>query len=934
MTATTDLTTVPRHGPGGRGALRLETVGRSRPRRAGPSTSTPPGRVPVGRREQRARLATVMDGARSGRGGAVVVRGNRGTGKTHLLEEAITHGADFVVLRAAGVEVESGIPFGTLQQLCGPLADRTADLPPPQAAALAAALGLAPEVEADPTLVGLGVVSVLAGMASESGRPVLCVLDDAEWIDASSAQAIGVAARRMVGVEVALLLSAGGTRPIAALEGLDEVRLQRLTPGEADLMLSLELPARLEAEVRQRILAEADGNPRVIRRLGQAMAVPALAGGFAVDAVAEVDADLDLEVTACLAELPDDVATALLVAAAEPLGDVAAFRKGCSAEGLTAAVERAVEATGLVEIGDRVVFRHPLVRHLVYRQASEGQRRDAHRVVAASLELSSRDAHVAWHRGLSGAGPDEEVAQMLEQWSRSAGRTGGVAAAAAFMERAALRSANPHAQVRRAIEAARLHSRSGGFDDALRMIAEIEHRDSDSTARALAHLLAAEIGAWTGKPDAACDLLDAAARIATVEPERLPMPCLTAFDTVTSAGRFGAAGDLRHVAARAGLLTSYDGGAPAERLLQASVSRWGSAAVARRDTLARSIDAWCADESAAHPFATVMAMDLLDEKAWVTLARRDVDHARQTGALAGLPRALDLLACLHLWRGEIDGTAAATEESARLARLIGAGAPELAPTLLRSWQGSSGDDPDCADVSAKPLADLGRSLVHIASGRYEPALRDAQRALDANEPFVSSWAAPQVVEAAVRVGDPEQAATAIALIRSVGRATGSAWALGLEQRCLALVADDHGAEQHFRESVRQLELSGMRLDLGRTHLLYGEWLRRQTRRVDSRTPLREALEVFDAAGATAFAKRAWLELRASGEQARRRAPETLGALTERESQIVELAIEGHSNPAIGKQLFISSRTVEYHLNKVFSKVGITSRAQLRVALER
>ncbi|MTB87017.1 hypothetical protein H9L21_08380 [Aeromicrobium senzhongii] len=353
-----------------------------------------------------------------------------------------------------------------------------------------------------------------------------------------------------------------------------------------------------------------------------------------------------------------------------------------------------------------------------------------------------------------------------------------------------------------------------------------------------------------------------------------------------------------------------------------------------RVTLARAIDAWCADESAAHPFATRIAMDLLDEKAWVTLARRAVDHARQTGALAGLPRALDLLACLRLWRGEMDGAEAATEESAHLAHRIGAAAPALTPTLLRSWQGSGGDHPDCDDVGATPLVDLGRSLVHIASGQYEPALRDAQRALDADEPFVSSWAAPQVVEAAVRLGHPEQAATAIALIRSIGRATGSAWALGIEQRCLALLAEDHSTEEHFRESVRQLELSGMSLDLARTHLLYGEWLRRQTRRVDSRTPLRQALEVFDAAGATAFAKRAWLELRASGEQARRRTPKTLGALTERESQVVALAIEGYSNPAIGKQLFISSRTVEYHLNKVFLKVGITSRAQLRAALER
>jgi DNA-binding CsgD family transcriptional regulator/1,2-phenylacetyl-CoA epoxidase PaaB subunit len=944
MTMTVDPTsTMPeRHEDRGPTAARPGTALRPRASAHGPPTRSARGWV-VGRREQRAALAALIDGARAGMSGAIIVRGAKGSGKTHLLDCAIADATDCLVLRSSGVEIESGLAFATVQQLCGPLVDRVAELPLPQAEALGVALGLEPGPTADPLLVGLGLVSLLAAVASE--RPVVCVLDDAEWVDESSAQAIGVASRRLAGVGVVLLLASGGSASITAFTGLDEMRIHALSRAEAQSMLSLELPGRLDPDVRDRILAEARGNPLAIRQFGRATAVTALAGGFAIDAGAEVDAAIAAYVTGRLSPLPDDVTTALLLAAAEPLGDATSFQKALASAGLPADVQRAAEATDLVEIGDRVLFSHPLARHVVYRCASDGQRRDAHRVLAESVDGTARVDHVSWHRSQTCTGPREEVAEATERSSVAAGRAGGTAAAAAFLERAAELSEEPGARARRALDAARLHGRSGGFDDALRLIADIDHNHVGAATPAMAQLAAAEIAASTGRPDAALELLAAAERIAATEPELSVSTRLSALDVAACAGRLGTDGGVRHVAAVARSAIAPPGRNGAEQLLHAAAARWRSEDVADHDALARAIDACCADESTVHTFATRVAMELRDEKAWATLARRDVDHARRTGAAAQMPRALDLRACLHLSRGEVGLAESVADEAAHIARSIGAAEPALASILLAGWRCSNADPLEWIDAwscratsrgdgSALTLLDHCRSLVHVASGRYEQALHEAQRVFERDEPFVSAWAAPEVVEAAVRSGRPEEAAQAFECARSISHATGSSWARGIEQRCIALLVDDGSTDEHFRESIRHLERSGMRFDLARTHLLYGEWLRRNKRRLDARTPLRLALEVFDALGAVAFATRAVLELRASGGQARRRTPDTIVALTERESQVAELAGHGFSNPEIGKQLFISPRTVEYHLHKVFSKLGITSRSQLRAALPR
>ncbi|GAB2613387.1 helix-turn-helix transcriptional regulator [Pseudactinotalea suaedae] len=901
-----------------------------------------PTRTTIGLQDQRAALIAVIDRAREGSGRAVMVRGPRGSGKTHLLEAVAAQTAECMMLRASGVEVESGIAYGTVQQLCGPVEHRIAELPRPQAEALATALALTPGLAPEPSLVGLALVSLLTNLAEE--RPVVCVLDAAEWIDDSSARALGVAARRLAGLRVALLLASSSPATLAAFAGVDEMWIHPLSDAEAGAMLDLELFGRLDPDVRDRVIAETRGNPLVVRQLARSTSSLALAGGFRVDTTTWVDAALDARVTARVGRADDDAAFALLLAAAEPLGDVATFHRAVAAAGLPTAAPEAAVATELLTLEERVLFRHPLMRHLVYRSASETQRRRAHAVLATAVE--NRADHAAWHRARAWTGQDERLAASTERSRSQAERAGGVAAAAAFLNMAATLSEHPGERSRRALEAARLHARGGAFDDALRLVADLDHRLVGSTTPATAYLVTAEVAASIGHVDAAGDLLAAAHELEVTDPVLSASVALAALEAAAAAGRLGAGGGVLDVARHARSLAGSAAGTAAGGLLRAVVARWSGGGTPDHAGLARALAACRDDESAVLPMAVRVAMELRDEGAWVALTQRQVDLARRSGELARLPRALDLQGCLHLLRGEVALAASSAEEAAAIARRIGAAEPVLAPVLMAAWRSSGTGQDDALEGcpsaggpgrgggpgGAEALLDLGRAMAHTASGRYEQALCEALRVLKLDEPFVSSWAVPEVVEAAVRAGRPDLAAHAIEVARSVSDATGSSWALGVEHRCLALLADDGAAEAHFDASVRHLVRAGMRLDLARTQLLYGEWLRRQTRRVDARTPLRQALEVFEAAGAAAFATRASLELRATGEQARRRTPDTLVDLTEREAQVAALAVEGLSNPEIGMQLFISARTVEYHLHKVFAKLGITSRAQLRAAL--
>ena len=893
-------------------------------------------RVPIGRSAVRSALAAVVDEARCGRSRAVVLRGASGSGKTLLLRDAVSSTVDCLVLRASGIEVEHDLPFGTLQSLCADVAAAVPQLPEPQAAALSVAFGLVAGPTPDELLMGLGLATLLGGAAAE--RPVVCVVDDAQWVDLPSTRALGVAARRLEHVGVGFLFGVAADQAVAALEGVDEVRLPPMADGELQLLLSDELHGRVDTRVRDRILSEARGIPQVVHEFARSTSAVGLAGGFAV-AADPFAPELDALVTTRCATLTPAAAAVLLLAAAEPLGDVTIHRKAVAAAGATLDACAAAEATGLVEVGDGVRFVHPLVRHLVYRRASDDERRRAHSLLADASGGAGAE-HVAWHRAMACAEPLEEVAAALESASEAAGRAGGAAAAAAFMERSSALSEESEARVRRTRGAALLKHRSGAFADALRLVDELDRHDLGTQDLLLSQLVRADVAASVGRRGAARDLSDCARQLAPLDAEMSCETHLRAFDVASAAGRFGAPGGLHDVAGSIrSVRSSAAAVSPAGQLLDAMAGWWSGEDDVDHGVLAAAVDRLCADTSSDHLMATRLSMELWDSDAWEVLANRGVDHARRSGEIVDLARALDLRACLHVLRGEFGIADVVADEAASTARHLAVAAPESAAILLAGWRATTDDDRDRVerwtraaslrgDGGAVTLLEYTGALRHNAMGRYDQALDDAQEVMRRDEPFVSAWAASEVVEAAVRAGRPADAVEAYELVSAASAASGSDWACGIEQRCAALLGADVDADAHFTSSIAALELAGMIPDLARTHLLYGEWLRRQKRRVDARAQLRVALRLFDSVGAQAFAARASLELRASGEHARRRSPETVAALTERESQVALLASEGCSNPEIGTQLFISSRTVEYHLGKVFSKLGISSRAQL------
>lgn len=899
-------------------------------------------RVPIGRSSVRSALSSVVDDARAGRGRALVLRGAAGSGRTLLLRDAVSTAIDCRVLRASGVEVERDLPYGTLQALCAGLVDLVGQLPAPQAQALSVAFGLTVGAAPDDLLTGLGLATLLAEASSD--EPVVCIVDDAHWADEPSMRALGVAARRLEHSGVGFLFSVVTDASAPALEAVEEVRLAPMSDGELQLLLSDSLPGRLDSRVRDRLLLEARGNPQVVHDVARSTTTVGMAGGFAACSD-DVDRALEQLVASRCASLTTPAAGVLLLAAAEPLGDVTVHRKAVAAAGASAEDCRAVVSTGLVEVGDVVRFVHPLVRHLVVRHATDEERRAAHRVLA---EVSDDADHVAWHRGMACAGPNEPVAAELEAAAASAGRAGGAAAAAAFLERSSVLSEDPESKVRRTRRAAARRQGSGAFADALRLVDELDHQQRDTRELLLSRLVRADVAASMGRRDAARELTDVARRLAPLDAERSCEVHLRAFDVATVSGRFGTPGgvhdvagsvrSLRAAATAATAATASTADTPLEHLLDAMATWWSGEDDVDHRVLADAVDRVCADLSSDHATATRLAMELWDSDAWEALANRGVDRARRSGELVDLARALDLRACLHVLRGELGIADAAVDEVERIARHLGVAAPESAAILLAGWRAAGADDVDRVerriheaalrgDGSAVTLLELASAVAHNAAGRYEQALHEASTVMRRDEPFVSTWAAAEVVEAALRAGRPDDATHAVELVRSASGASGSDWALGIEQRCSALL-DDSAADDHFAASIESLERSAMLPDLARTHLLYGEWLRRQKRRVDAREQLRIALRLFDSFGATAFAARASAELRATGEQARRRSPETAADLTERESQVAALASEGCSNPEIGTQLFISSRTVEYHLGKVFSKLGISSRAQL------
>jgi len=899
------------------------------------------------------------------RGGALVVRGEPGVGKTVLLDSLLAGATGCVIARVSGVESEMELAFAGLHQLCGPFLDRLGLLPGPQRDALAAAFGLRAGRAPEMFLVGVAVLGLLSEVAEE--RPVVCVVDDAQWLDRSSAQTLGFVARRLSAEPVVMLFAA--REPCAELRGLPEVVVEGLRDADAHSLLSSVVRGPLDERVRERVVAETRGNPLALLELPRGLSPAQLAGGFGLpDMISDprsLPRGIEDSFLRRLETLPADTRLLCLVAAAEPVGDPALVWRAAGLLGIAPEALAPAVAAKLLRVGTRVHFRHALVRSAVYRAASPADRRRVHKALADVTEPDVDPDRRAWHRAEATAGPDEDVAAELERSADRAQARGGLAASAAFLERAVGLTLDPALRTQRALAAARAKFEAAAIDTAAELLGIAEEGPLGELERARLERLRAQIAfARTGSPGipgltagphAPALLLDAARRL---EPLDVELARETYLDALTTAmwavSPSGGCGVTAVAEAARDAPPGPQPPRPADVLLDGLVARFTEPYAAAVPALRQALDAvtgtggrpddsprwlWFVCPVTPEP----LAPELWDDQAWHELATRAVRLARQTGALAFLPNALTCRATVHVLAGEFDAASALIEEAYAIAEATG-GTPLRYPSfLLAAWRGQEAAalrviEAGIRDATARGLdrpiglAHLATAVLYNGLGRYLDALPAARRACGSEQLGVSGLALTELVEAAARSHDPEAASNALRQLADRTRASGTDWALGVEARSRALLDEAGDAEGLYREAIERLERTRMRVELARARLLYGEWLRRQRRRLEARDQLRAAHEMFTQMGAEAFGERAGRELLATGETARKRTIQTTGELTPHEARIARMARDGLSNQEIASQLFLTRKTVEYHLRKVFTKLDVTSRHELGRAL--
>ena len=903
----------------------------------------------LGRRTECEALERLLDDVRAGRSGALVIRGEPGVGKTALLQFALESGSDLRVARAVGVESEMELAYAALHQLCAPMLDRLEGLPAPQRDALRTVFGLTAGGAPDRFLVGLAALGLLSEVAEE--QPLLCVVDDAQWLDRASAQALAFVARRLLAESVGLVFAT--REPSEEFGRLPELVVGGLRDGDARKLLGSVLRGPLDERVRERIVAETRGNPLALLELPRGLTHAELAGGFGLPDAVPLSGRIEDSFRRRVEALPDESQRLLLVAAVEPVGEPLSVWRAAERLGIGVHAAAPAAAAGLLEFGAHIRFRHPLVRSAVYRAASAEERRTVHRALAQATDPKVDPDRHAWHRARAAPGADEDVAAELEQSAGRAQARGGLAAAAAFLERAAALTPDPARRVGRALAAARAKHQAGAPDAALSLLASAEAGPVDELQRARADLLRAQIAfAMSRGSDAPPLLLNAARRLEPLDARLARETYLDALIAAVSAHRLASGGGALEVAeaARAAGYTrspAQPARAP-DLLLDGWVLLITEGYAAATPTLARALSAFRSGESVSKDeeirwlwFACHTAYELWDDETWHELSIRQVQLARAVGALAELPVALNSLAGASLFAGDFAAAETQVEEAEAVTEVTGHRLAPYGRLLLAAGQGREAAASELIESSMEEVVHRGEglgltainwaaALFYNGLGRYADALAAAQKATE--HPRDMARVLPELIEAAARSGNPEDAADALERLSETTRTSGSDWGLGIEARSAALVSEGDAAEGLYREAIDRLGRTRMRVELARAHRLYGESLRRRRRRLDAREQLRTAHEMFTAMGFEAFADRAARELLATGETARKRTVETERQLTAQEAQIARLARDGLSNPDIGARLFISPRTVEYHLRKVFTKLDISSRKELDDAL--
>jgi DNA-binding CsgD family transcriptional regulator len=905
-----------------------------------------------GRHAECEALDRVLTDALAGRSRVAVLRGEAGAGKSVLLSYVAERVAGWHVAAAVGVESEMELPYSGLHQLCAPMLDRIDRLPGPQGDALATVFGLSRGAPPDRFLVGLATLTLFAEVAEQ--QPLVCVIDDAQWLDETSAQIVGFVARRLLAERIAVICAARSTGlGHDVLAGLPELSIDGLGDSDARALLLENVHGPLDAAICEQIVAESHGNPLALVELPRTWNAADIAGGFGLPDRQPVAGRIEQSYVRRLLELPSDTQLLLLTAAAEPVGDLVLLRRAAESLGVDmAAADPAVEAE-LLKVSGRVEFAHPLVRSAVYRSAAADDRHRVHRALAGATDPERDPDRRAWHRASGTSTSDEDVAQELERSAGRAQRRGGMAAAAAFLERAAELTPEPARRARRALAAAQSKQRAGAPDAALQLLALAEAGPLDELDQARAELLRAHISfAVTRGGDAPQLLLEAARRLEPLDGALARETYLDAFAAALFADRLTRGSGVREIA-QAVLAADWGESSrhsprACDLLLEGIARVTIDGYAAGVPTLKRALRAFreepMSDEDALRWLwlACRAARALGDEASWDELTERQVRLARENGELSLLPIALAERFSVQLFLGDFAAAEALVVEAEAVTEATDSSmAPQGA--ILAAFSGDEAQATALIDARRREVVRRGEGLWLVSTewasavlfnglGRYQEALAAAEQAVShPHELGVSTWVPTEFIEAAARSGHPERAIGPMRRLEEISSAAGTDWALGVQARSRALLSEADVAESLYREAILRLGRTRMRPALARAHLLYGEWLRRESRRVDARDQLRIAHRIYGEIGMNGFVERARRELVATGETVRKRNPETRDSLTPQEAQIARLATEGCTNAEIGAQLFISPRTVEWHLRKVFAKLGISSRRELGLA---
>ncbi len=880
-----------------------------------------------------------------------MIRGDAGIGKTQLMRYCARQASGCRLVQIVGVESEIELPFAALHQLCVPMLGGLAALPEPQEHALRVAFGLATGPAPDRFVVGLAALSLLAENAA--GRPLVCLVDDAQWLDEISSQVLGFVGRRLLAEPVLLLFAVREAADERMFPGLPALTVEGLNDGDARALLTAAVPGHLDKRVRDRIVAETRGNPLVLLELARGMSEAELAGGFAGPPTASLPTRLQDHYLQRVRALPEPTQRLMLLAAADPTGDATLLWRAAPTLGLGRDAAAAADAEQLLQIGSKVRFRHPLVRSAAYTAGSPEDRRVAHRTLAAATDAQADPERRVWHLAAAATGPDEEVATALEQVAVKTQARAGLAAAAALLQQSVALTAEPTRRADRALAAALASLHSGAFDTAVGLLAQAEADAVDDLQRARVEQLRGQIEwASVAGREAPVLLLQAARRLEALHAGLARETYLYAWVASGIAGPLAGPGGLLLEVSRAARAAPppAESPRPCDLLLDGLTTMVTQGHTAAEPVLRRAVDAFLGDQVSGQEWlqwgilAQMATMAVWDFDSWVVSSTRHVELARASGALAPLSIALNGRGQVATHCGDFEAATSLAAERDVVNEVTGIRLASTCDLLLAGYRGRPAeamplfsatieDSIARGEGSAVQLASWAAAVLHNGLGHYAEALAAAEPATEETyQPLGIQLVLPELIEAAVRTGRAEIAREALQRLSAMTVIEGSDWAKGLEARSRALLSEGRDAEHCYAEAVERLGRTRLRPELARAHLLYGEWLRRGLRRGDARHQLRAAYDLFAVIGAEAFAERARRELLATGETVRKRQVDTCTELTPQEKHIARLARDGRTNPEIAAELFISARTVEWHLRKVFTKLGITSRMSLHEAL--